>query len=277
MSNSDLFKSVTTTALNQLIANHMPQGKLWEGKTTPSSLMFKLIESTAVTLSQAQMQIENLAQEFDIPSTTALLPEWERDVGIPDECTDLAADLVQRRKVVIERLSKQSVVTLAEFQALGELLLNDPAVTLTVIPGVDHDPPLRVPETRPVALLNRFGSTAVVTTPVPHEQITGATVTIAGADQPQYNGTFTIIVLLPTVFSYAVVGLPTTPATGTITFTADFDAVARISRFRLYLSFSAAALGFPYAFPYAFGGFNSALIFCVFEKLVPANVVVLPA
>ena len=160
---------------------------------------------------------------------------------------------------------------------MGELLLNDPSVTLVVIPGVDHDPLIVVPDTRPVTSITRVGSLATVTTPVPHEQVTSATVTIAGADQALYNGVEVITVLNDTQFTYTVAGMPATPATGTITYTADFNVVDKKSRFRLYLSFSVAALGFPYAFPYAFGGFNSALIFCVFEKLVPANVVVLPA
>ena len=45
---------------------------------------------------------------------------------------------------------------------------------------------------------------------------TGTILTISGADQPNYNGTFAITVTGATTFTYTMVGTATTPATGTI-------------------------------------------------------------
>src|SRR3990167_2636564 len=60
--------------------------------------------------------------------------------------------------------------------------------------------------------------TATATTGAAHGYSTGDRVTIAGAVQDSYNGTFTITVTVATTFTFTVVsGTPATPATGTIT------------------------------------------------------------
>lgn len=65
--------------------------------------------------------------------------------------------------------------------------------------------------------ITRSGSTATLTTSVTHTMETGDTVIVAGADQAEYNGTFTITVINDTSFTYTVTGTPATPATGSIT------------------------------------------------------------
>ena len=65
--------------------------------------------------------------------------------------------------------------------------------------------------------ITRSGSVATATTASAHGQANGASVTISGATQTEYNGTFVITVLSATTFSYTVSGTPATPATGTIT------------------------------------------------------------
>jgi hypothetical protein len=72
--------------------------------------------------------------------------------------------------------------------------------------------------TASVTSITRAGSTATVTCPVPHNLLTGQSVLIAGADQPDYNGTFVVTVTSASVFTYVVPGTPATPATGTITY-----------------------------------------------------------
>lgn len=68
-----------------------------------------------------------------------------------------------------------------------------------------------------ITSLTRVGATATVITAVPHYLETGQQVTIAGANQTDYNGTFTITVLTPSSFTYTVAGVPSSPATGTMT------------------------------------------------------------
>lgn len=79
--------------------------------------------------------------------------------------------------------------------------------------------PLTLPFTMPTAVavtsLTRASSTATAEV-VGHGFATGQRVNILGADQPEYNGDFTITVLDADTFTYELVGFPATPATGTV-------------------------------------------------------------
>lgn len=67
--------------------------------------------------------------------------------------------------------------------------------------------------------ITRSGSVATVTLPSSVNWQSDSTVTIAGADQTEYNGDVVIDVVDSTSFTYTVSGTPATPATGTITAT----------------------------------------------------------
>jgi hypothetical protein len=67
-----------------------------------------------------------------------------------------------------------------------------------------------------ISSITRSGTVATVTTGTAHGYVTGDTVAISGAVQTDYNGSFVIVVIDATSFTYVVSGSPTTPATGTI-------------------------------------------------------------
>lgn len=71
--------------------------------------------------------------------------------------------------------------------------------------------------TIPAGGLTRSGSTATVDQGAAHSYVTGDIVTIAGADQSEYNGDHTITVTGANTYTFSVTGTPATPATGTIT------------------------------------------------------------
>jgi hypothetical protein len=73
-----------------------------------------------------------------------------------------------------------------------------------------------------VTSLTRAGSVATATV-TNHGASTGQNVTIRGADQSDYNGTFPITVTSVSTFTYLVDASVTTPATGTIT--ASFESI----------------------------------------------------
>lgn len=70
-----------------------------------------------------------------------------------------------------------------------------------------------------VATLTRSGTTATATTGSAHGFVTGDYVTIADADQAEYNGTVEVTVTSTTAFTFTVDGGATTPATGHVTAT----------------------------------------------------------
>ena len=73
--------------------------------------------------------------------------------------------------------------------------------------------------TAAITSITRTGNIATVTLTAVADFQSGQTVTIAGADQSDYNITAVILVESPTVFHYIVANTPVTPATGTITST----------------------------------------------------------
>lgn len=68
-----------------------------------------------------------------------------------------------------------------------------------------------------VTSITRSGTTATCTTSTSHLMATGNTVVIAGANQSQYNGEFTVTVTGATTFTYTISSDPGSSATGTIT------------------------------------------------------------
>ena len=71
--------------------------------------------------------------------------------------------------------------------------------------------------TNNISSLTRVGSVVTAVTAGNHNLATGQAVTIAGADQTDYNGSKVITVLDETSFTYSIATTPATPATGTIT------------------------------------------------------------
>lgn len=67
-----------------------------------------------------------------------------------------------------------------------------------------------------ITSLNRGGTIVTAETSAPHNQATGVSVTIGGADQTEYNGPFIITVTTTTRFTYVIASEPLTPATGII-------------------------------------------------------------
>jgi Tfp pilus tip-associated adhesin PilY1 len=81
-----------------------------------------------------------------------------------------------------------------------------------------------------VSSITRLGSTATVTTTAAHGVTTGQSVTIAGATQTGYNGSFTATVVDSTHLTYPVVVTPTSPggtATATLTGATSKDELIR--------------------------------------------------
>jgi len=69
-----------------------------------------------------------------------------------------------------------------------------------------------------ITSITSASTTATVTTTAAHGMATGDIVTIRGADQSEYNGTYSITVTGASTFTYTFASSGTSPATGTITY-----------------------------------------------------------
>lgn len=67
-----------------------------------------------------------------------------------------------------------------------------------------------------ITALTSTGSTATATA-AGHNLATGVTITVAGANESEYNGSFVVTVTGPNTFTYSISGSPASPATGSIT------------------------------------------------------------
>jgi hypothetical protein len=66
-----------------------------------------------------------------------------------------------------------------------------------------------------ISSLTSSGTTATVVTSAPHGLVTGNRITMSGAAEPLYNGTYVITLVNTTTFTYTLTGSTTSPATGT--------------------------------------------------------------
>lgn len=73
--------------------------------------------------------------------------------------------------------------------------------------------------------LERSGSIVTATLADDHQLASGVEVTITGAIEPEYNGTFISTVIARNQFTYSIATTPTTPATGTINYAATFASI----------------------------------------------------
>ncbi len=77
-----------------------------------------------------------------------------------------------------------------------------------------------------VSSITRSGTTATVITPTPHRLATGMSMTVSGAVETAYNGTFSVTVTGANSYTYQVAGSPATPATGIISETSNFASLS---------------------------------------------------
>jgi uncharacterized protein YmfQ (DUF2313 family) len=121
-----LFHAQDLDGATRELADHLPDGRAFGAKVIPGTNTRALVAACAVALNRVQQQICELAQQYHVPLTSDLLVDWEKSVGIPDECLDTALTLAERRQNVIDRLRRAPIVTKAEFEELGTALLGEP-------------------------------------------------------------------------------------------------------------------------------------------------------
>lgn len=131
-----LFGTPDLKTTTDFVTRHFPKGRAWGLKNEADSNIRKLIKSLASGFRTIQQQIEELAAEFDINQSILLLPDWEKSVGLPDQCLGSLTDLTKRRNEVILRLRKIPIVTLSEFQLLVDELF--PGQGITLYPGREY-------------------------------------------------------------------------------------------------------------------------------------------
>lgn len=165
-----------------------------------ASLIFGAAARIFDFFSQLQFLLKNM---FMDTATGSFLERWGSYVGIGRIPASVAEGFITIEGTlgsVIPNATAFQSTSQVEYTSSGESVVADPKLSVSSIILV--------------------GSEAVVVTETPHNYASGITVTITGADQFAYNGSFVVTVTDVSQFTYAVTGTPVTPATGTIKATA---------------------------------------------------------
>lgn len=132
----DIFKAPSKEVSAQQMADCLPTGRAWGKRNDPESNVRKLINALSTAFNIVQQYVELLDDEFKISQTTDLLEDWEDSVGIPDSCVALSQTIAERRQDVIDRLSKNPIVTLADMQSYVDNIF--PGLGVTLYPGYEY-------------------------------------------------------------------------------------------------------------------------------------------
>lgn len=87
----------------------------------PGAKLTQLLEAIAAGLLAAQERLEALQVESDPRLATNMLPDWERLLGLPDDCSaDLELSIAERQRLSFAKHIEQGGQSRAYFIALAE-------------------------------------------------------------------------------------------------------------------------------------------------------------
>ena len=118
------------------LADYLPGGKLFAAKNISDTTMRNMLVGISREYLRAEGLLKALQQEFIPDQTNNFLEDWERVLGIPDDCFDGQGDVSERRRDILIKLASLGVQTIADFQNLATLF----GVTATVLPGEEAVP-----------------------------------------------------------------------------------------------------------------------------------------
>lgn len=130
----------------QSLANYLPGGRVFAPKNDADSNLRKLLRGMAAELYKADGYIRTYQQEIVPDETVLFIDEWERAVGIPDDCFPGTGSIDTRRLHVLVKLASLGVQTEQDFIDLAALF----GVTVTIEQGSTQG---GFPMTFPILLL----------------------------------------------------------------------------------------------------------------------------
>jgi uncharacterized protein YmfQ (DUF2313 family) len=87
----------------RLLKSLLPKGKIWNRED--GSTLSEFLHGEAEELARLETRSEELLVERDTRKTTELLIEHETDFSIPDDCSELAGTIEERRRLLTSKLT----------------------------------------------------------------------------------------------------------------------------------------------------------------------------
>lgn len=117
------FLSTSENLQHRMLAKCLPDGKVWENKYNVDTNLGKLLLGLAAEYLRLSLLIGDISKEIDINQTSQLIEEWEKSVGIPDDCFVQSGSLEERRRNVLLKLTNFGGIQKAsDFVRLATLL-----------------------------------------------------------------------------------------------------------------------------------------------------------
>ena len=110
----------TPARYRDLLRKLLPPGRLWEA--APGSDLYKLLHAFGDEFSRLDGRIRALLEERDPRTTTEMITDWERFLGLPGNCGSLSGTLAQRRLDAHSRLLSVGGQSEAYFISLAAAL-----------------------------------------------------------------------------------------------------------------------------------------------------------
>lgn len=132
-----LFKSRTLNEYTNSLTSYLPAGRAFDSKDAPDSNLFKIMQGFSGQVKVFGDLTNFLTLDYFPPSCVSLLPEWERAMGIPDDCFDTDVDVDLRRRQILVKIALVGGIVTADDWVRLAALLNIP---IRVFPGISQPP-----------------------------------------------------------------------------------------------------------------------------------------
>lgn len=262
-SNIGIFNPADHETQRLMLAKHFPKGIFWNAVFDLDKNTGKLVSGLSHEYYRLASLVKILFDEMDILLTDQKLVDWERSVGIPDNCFNITNTTKAQRRINVEQkfANFNGIQTADDIKGLAALY----GLTVKIYPGGSYF------TEKTISSLTSVGTTATAITTTPHGYIDGLEITHSGADQTEYNIEASVDVIDLTTYSYTFVGSGTSPATGTIKANYKTDKVRKHTIVIKPIA-SVGTTSFPLPFPVPFETDEMEFFKCLLETLVPANV-----
>lgn len=128
------------------LAGYLRDDRLHMAKYDTESKARKVLNGLSGSFILFDNTKDEALKELNINTTTQLINEWERMVGIPDQYIGIANTLEQRRKNVLLKIAGIKATTKQQFENLGDIL----GIPIQVFAGGDV---IRFTYTFPILLI----------------------------------------------------------------------------------------------------------------------------
>jgi len=129
-----IFKDKSHDDVTESLVSFMPGGRPFLAARLTGTKLRALLAGLAVEALRAESLMNEITCEHDIRTTTLLIEEWERALGIPDCCFGTDETIEIRRLQVLTKLANMSVQTEQDLIDLAALF----GFVVEIIPGADR-------------------------------------------------------------------------------------------------------------------------------------------